>query len=153
MYQPAYKIHAKLSKIKRTPPPAAIKKQLKPQNKLDWKPVHTDAFTKINEAIKAITENRLFDVKYRTRVQCDASKKGLGACLEQFVNSAWHPIAYASRILNNLDLRYSTNKQHLLAVVWALEHFKYYLYGAHVTLQTDHQALLSALKENRGNKT
>ena len=83
----------------------------------------------------------------------DASKKGLGACLEQFVNSTWHPIAYASRFLNNLEQRYSTNELELLAVVWALEHFKYYLYGSHFTLQTDHQALLSALKENRGNKT
>ena len=35
----------------------------------------------------------------------------------------------------------------------SLEHFKYYLYGSHFILQTDHQALLSALKENRGNKT
>ena len=41
----------------------------------------------------------------------------------------------------------------LLALVWALEHFKYYLYGNKFKLQTDHQTLLSALKNNRGNKT
>ena len=34
-----------------------------------------------------------------------------------------------------------------------MEHFKYYLYGTEFILQTDHQALLSAPKENRGNKT
>ena len=45
------------------------------------------------------------------------------------------------------------NIAELLAVVWSLEHFKYYLIGSHFTLQTDHQALISALKINRGNKT
>ena len=40
-----------------------------------------------------------------------------------------------------------------MAAVWAIEHFKYYLYGRRFTLITDHQALVSALKSNRGNKT
>ena len=34
-----------------------------------------------------------------------------------------------------------------------MEHFKNYLQGSEFTLQTDHQALLTALKKNRGNKT
>ena len=55
--------------------------------------------------------------------------------------------------MNRLEERYSTNELELLAIVWALEHFKYYLYGNKFILQTDHQALLSALKNNRGIKT
>ena len=58
--------------------PLLSKSNLKLQNKLDWNPIHTDAFTKIKEAINAITENKLFDVKCPTRIRCDASKKGLG---------------------------------------------------------------------------
>ena len=65
-------------------------------------------------------------------------KKGPGACLEQFVDSAWHPIAYASRFLNNLEQRYSANELELLSVAWKLENFKYYSYWAHFTLQTEH---------------
>ena len=38
-------------------------------------------------------------------------------------------------------------------MVWSIEHFKHYLQGSEFILQTDHQALLIALKENRGNKT
>ena len=64
----------------------------------------------------------------------------------------WKPVAYASRFLNRLEERYSTNELELLTIAWALEHFKYYLYGNKFTLHTDHQALLSALKNNRGNK-
>ena len=58
-----------------------------------------------------------------------------------------------SLFLNKLEERYSTNELELSAILWALEHFKYYLYGNKFTLQTDHQSLLSALKNNRGNKT
>ena len=77
-------------------------------------------------------------------------KEGLGACLEQKENNNGHPIAYASRFLNKKEQRYSINELELLAVVWSLEHFKYYLFGSQFTLQTDHQALISALKNNRG---
>ena len=80
-------------------------------------------------------------------------KKGLGACLEQKYGSTWETIAFVSRFLNNLESRYITNELEQLAVVWSVEHFKYYLYGSEFILQTDHQALLTALKENRGNKT
>ena len=83
----------------------------------------------------------------------DSSKKALGACLEQKHGSTWETIAFASHFLNNLESRYSTNELELLAVVWSMEHFKYYLYGSEFILQTDHQALLTALKEKRGNKT
>ena len=98
-------------------------------------------------------ENKHFETNRTTRVRCDAKKEALGACLEQKYNYGWHPIAYASRFLNNNQQRYSINELELLPVVWSLEHFKYYLYGLRFTLQTDHQALLSALKDNRGNKT
>ena len=41
----------------------------------------------------------------------------------------------------------------LLAAVWAIDHFKYYLYGRHFTLITDQQTLVSALNSNKSNKT
>ena len=74
------------------------------------------------------------------------SAKGLGACIEKKHNQEWHTIAFASRFLNKHESRYSTNEQELLAVVWSLEHFKHYLFETEFTLQTDHRALLTALK-------
>ncbi len=38
-------------------------------------------------------------------------------------------------------------------MVWSVEHFKNYLLGRIFVVRTDHQALLSALQSNRGNKT
>ena len=133
--------------------PLLSKANTKSQNKLNWNEKHTEAFNEIKLQIQNITENKHFVTEKPTRVRCDASKKGLGAGLEQKYGNNWEPVAYASRFLNKLEQRYSTNELELLAVIWSLEHFKYYLYGSQFILQTDHQALLSALKENRGNKT
>ena len=77
----------------------------------------------------------------------------MGASIEQKHKNTWHTIAFSSRFLNEHESRYSTNELELLAVVWSLEHFKHYFYGTEFTIQTDHRALLSALNENRGNKT
>ena len=147
------KFTPKLAEISEPLRPLLSKSNTKSQNKLDWKNQHTIAFEEIKRQITNITENKHFDINKETRVECDASRKGLGATLVQKRNSIWKPVAYASRFLNKLEERYSTNELELLALVWALEHFKYYLYGNKFKLQTDHQTLLSALKNNRGKKT
>ena len=65
----------------------------------------------------------------------------------------WMAIAYASRFLNSLEEKYSVNELEILGVVWAIEHFKYYLYGKHFTVITDHRALISALSPSERSKT
>ena len=116
-------------------------------SKLKWSSEHHIAFNKIKQAITQIIENKDFDTTKPTRVRCDASKNGLGACLEQYLDNNWYSIANASRFLNCNEKKYSTNELELFAVVCSLEHFKYYLYGSKFELKTDHQALLSALKK------
>ena len=58
-------------------------------------------------------------------------------------------IAYASKTLNASQRRYCTTNKELLAVVTAIELFKYYLTGRHFTVVTDHASLtwLSNIKE------
>ena len=133
--------------------PLLTKSTQKTSKKLGWEYNHTTAFNNIKQAIKIIVEQKHFDINCQTRVKWEASKEGLGACLEQTQNNTWQPIAYVSRFLSKNEQRYSINELELLAVVWSLEHFKYYLFGSYFPLQTDHQALLSALKDSRVNKT
>ena len=45
-----------------------------------------------------------------------------------------------------------SNELELLGVVWAVEHYKNYLYGSEFEVITDHKALLSALSPNHGKK-
>ena len=55
--------------------------------------------------------------------------------------------------MNTQEVKYSTSELELLAVVWSTYHYRYYLYGNRFKLITDHKALLSALRNNRANKT
>ena len=87
-------------------------------------------------------------------MKCDASHSGLGASLEQQnAEGEWIPIAFASRYLNTQEKKYSTNELELLAVVWSVDRFKHYLLGKEFVIATDHKALVSALDENKSNKT
>ena len=82
------------------------------------------------ELVAEITEMYHYDPAKRTRVKCDASHSGFGACLEQETEKGlWVPISFASRFLNTAELKYSTNELELLAVVWACEQFRPYLLG------------------------
>ena len=62
-------------------------------------------------------------------LETDASGRGLGAVLSQKqADGRYHPIAYASRIMNETEQRYHSNKQEFLALKWAItEQFHEYL--------------------------
>ena len=50
-------------------------------------------------------------------------------------------IAFATRSNNNTESNYSSYEGEALAAVWAIAHFRPYLYGQRFTLVTDHQQL------------
>ena len=54
--------------------------------------------------------------------------------------------------MNETEKKYSIGELELLAVVWGLENFRFYLYGKKVYLYTYHQALEPLIKRNRCNK-
>ena len=62
-------------------------------------------------------------------LETDASGRGLGAVLSQKqADRQYHPIAYASRVMNKTEQRYHSNKQEFLTLKWAvMEQFHEYL--------------------------
>ena len=129
----------------------SVKIQVK---KFGWWEEHSEIFELIKTAVANITKIHYYDPKMATRVNCDASHSELGATLEQKrAEGDWVPIEFASRFLNIQEKKYSTNELKLLEVVWSVDRSKHYLLGKEFVIATDHRALVSALDENRSNKT
>ena len=73
-----------------------------------------------------------------TRIECDASRVGLGAASEQRSPTGWHTVAFASGFLNSNKERCIVNQLKLLGVVWSVEYFENYLFGKSFRIITDH---------------
>ncbi|CAB4035824.1 Hypothetical predicted protein, partial [Paramuricea clavata] len=110
-----------------------------------WEEIEQAALDKLK---KAFTDNQVmsyFDPHQATEVIVDASPVGLGALLVQNDKV----ICYASRVLSDVETRYSQTEKEMLAVVWAVEHFHLYLYGAQFTIITDHQPLIGIFRSHK----
>ena len=80
-------------------------------------------------------------------LETDASGSGLGAVLSQPLDdNVNHPIAYASRSLSPAESNYNITELEMLAVVWAVTHFKAYLYSHNVTVYSDNAAVRAVLE-------
>ena len=85
-----------------------------------------------------------FNLNWNTEIETDASPTGLGAVLCQ--NNPDNPkerhiIAFASRMLTDIEKRYSQVEKEALAVVYGPERFSTYVLGSHFTIVTDNRAV------------
>ena len=83
-----------------------------------------------------------FDAEFFLRLETDASGTDLGAVLSQKqTDNTVRPIAFASCTLQPHERNYGISEVEGLGVVWAVKHFRHYLYGHRCTVLTDHEAL------------
>ena len=96
---------------------------------LNLPPEACEAFDHLNAACLQAPILSFPDFSKPFLLEMDASGKGLGAVLSQKQsNGRYHPIAYASHIMNETEQRYHSNKQEFLALKWAVtEQFHEYL--------------------------
>ena len=108
-----------------------------------WTSKHQAAYETLKQALIDSPVMSHFDTSKETSVLVDASPVGLSAILIQKDpnQNASNITAYASRALSPVEQRYSQTEKEALAIVWGIEHFHMYLFGAPFTLITDHKPL------------
>ena len=81
----------------------------------------------------------------------DASASRVGAVISHIVSDgSEHPIAYASRMLFQVERNYSQMEKEALSLIFGIKKFQIYLYGRSFNLVTDHKPLLCILGPNQG---
>ena len=108
---------------------------------LTLSPAQARSFDLLKSAISAAPILHLPDFALPFYVATDASLSGIGTCLYQIVNSSKRFVQFQARSLSPSERNYSATKRELLAIVFALKKFHFYLYHSEFTLFTDHRAL------------
>ena len=104
-----------------------------------WQQPQEESFNKIKELVSKAPLLQYFDVSKNVTIQCDASQYGIGATLLQ----DGQPVHYANRALTLTEQNYAQIEKELLAIVVSCERFEQYIYGKHVTVETDHKPLIA----------
>jgi len=95
---------------------------------LNWEGLQQAAFEKLKEILcseraLAYTDSNKFILT------TDSSKVAVAAILSQVLAGMERAIAFARRQMNKAEQIYAASEVHVLAVTWATEHFRCYLYG------------------------
>jgi hypothetical protein len=109
-----------------------------------WDANQQKCYDELKKCLTSAPTLGYFDESKPVKISCDASKSGLGATLLQGDT----PIAYASKSMNETQRKYAQIEKELLAVLFACKKFHEYIYGKVVTVETDHQPLISIMKKN-----
>src|SRR5436190_9412409 len=119
-----------------------LTKLTKKTEKFEWTSEQQNAFDILKEKLTTAPVLKYPDFTQEFIVTTDASDYAIGAVLSQGTVGQDRPIAYASRVLSRAEQNYSTTEKELLAIVWAVKHFRPYVYGTKFKIVTDHKPLI-----------
>ena len=106
-----------------------------------WSDAQEQAFNDIKKLVTSAPILTYYDCQKPLTIHNDASAYGIGSAIFQ----DGRPIAYASRVLTDVESRYAQIEKEMLALTYGLEKFNQYTFGRHVTVITDHKPLLLQL--------
>lgn len=133
-------------------PNAQVKASQSKKVKINLNGKELDSFKHLKEALSSSEVLAFPDFEKPFVLTTDASNHAIGAVLSQGEIGKDRPITFISRSLNKTEENYATNEKELLAIVWALDNLRNYLYGAKkIKILTDHQPLTFALSNKNNN--
>lgn len=118
-------------------------RELTKNTKFTWTDECDSEFQMLKNLLSQTPTLCYFDPMKPIVIQTDSSQSGIGSCLLQNEQ----PVAYASRALTRTEKQYSQIEKELLAIVYAVEKFHYFVYGHQVTVHSDHKPLENILKK------
>ena len=119
-----------------------LTKLTKKSEKFAWAAEQQNAFEALKEKLMTAPVLKYPDFSEEFNVTTDASDYAVGAVLSQGQVGSDRPVAYASRVLSRAEQNYNTTEKELLAIVWAVKHFRPYIYGTKFKIITDHKPLI-----------
>lgn len=119
-----------------------LNKMLRKNAIFEWKPECQEAFDKLRGSLTSPQILQFPDFHKQFILTTDASKTACGAVLAQQHGNFELPIAFASKAFTKGESNKSTIEQELIAIHWAIMHFRPYLYGRNFLVKTDHRPLV-----------
>ncbi len=108
-----------------------------------WGSAQDQAFTELK---RRMAEDVILTILNETNpfmVEADASEGAVDAVLSQKQNGIWRLVAFMSKSLTTMECNYEIYNKELLAIMLALNKWRYYLMGVakDIEIWTDHQNL------------
>lgn len=119
-----------------------LNKLLRKNVTFSWTTECQAAFDTLKSTLISPTILQFPDFKKQFILTTDASKTACGAVLAQQHGNIELPIAFASKAFTKGESNKSTIEQELIAIHWAIMHFRPYLYGRKFLVKTDHRPLV-----------
>jgi hypothetical protein len=113
-----------------------------------WGEAEEDSFRRLVDSLRKAPVRGHFDPALPVVLHTDASYEALGAVLSQNQSGGERVLHFCSRRLTAEESRWHSNELECLAVVWALQKLRTYLYGRSVTVRTD-STVARALKTKK----
>ena len=109
-----------------------------------WTDVEEAAFHRLTDALRDCVKANLYTAKWGKPfgIHCDSSKIAVGSYLMQWDDDMNEkPIAFASTKLSGAQLAWAAIEKEAYAIVWSLNKFRTWIFGAPITIFADSNPL------------